>query len=109
MVKVEIYFRKGPEYTLLFGMEKEQAGELTINDLLENYACVAILNQPDSTTPEHIFQMYQYREVLPAPGVSHKTITIGDIILIDGDVCVCCKHGWYHCKLKSIPSGNLMG
>ncbi|MDD5060894.1 MAG: hypothetical protein PHN44_01240 [Candidatus Marinimicrobia bacterium] len=107
-MKVEIYYRKFKPGKINFDMTQQDAGQLTMNDLLNDYACVAQIEQPESTTPDRIFFMYQDRPLPLPPGIEHTSMSVGDIVLLDKEICVCCNCGWYRLSLKSVPSGKIL-
>ncbi|MFH1031160.1 MAG: hypothetical protein V1767_01115 [Chloroflexota bacterium] len=103
-MEVELYYRKYKPGKFNYDMDQFEASRLTLEDLLHGYALVAEITQPEGTTADRIFAMYQDRPVKLPLGVNHESMSVGDIVLLDKTICVCCKRGWYKVELKSIPS-----
>ncbi len=103
-MEVQIYYQKKPNWDLSQG----DASNLTLVNLMENYEHIITFNMPEGTKPDDIYLMYQDREIRLPEGIHHSSMFVGDIVLLDRKVCVCCTCGWYEVELSNITSGNIM-
>jgi hypothetical protein len=98
---VRIYYRKG-DYTQLFELDQVRAGRFTPVDLMKDWALVSELTLPEETTAEKVYQLFQGRALKPVAGVEHANMTVGDMIIMDHELCICCRCGWFRLNPRSI-------
>ncbi len=107
-MKMELYYRKYKGDGTDFMMDQGMAGKLTLADLVADYELMARTVWPEGTIPDDVFAYYQDRAIPLPPSIGRTSMSAGDLVVLDHNVYICCRCGWYAVELSRMKAGDIL-